>query len=85
MREIETWPSPLVSEWLAFSLLEPMPDSNWQFGMLASVMVNLWSKTRAKPSDFIPVPRERPSGKEMQAKFQAFAAMVNSRNSHIKE
>jgi hypothetical protein len=43
-----------ITEWMAYNQLDPIPDSNWQTGLLASVMVNLWSKTKAKPEDFIP-------------------------------
>ena len=54
VREIEAWPSPLISEWLAYDQLDPIPDPNWLAGMQAATMVNLWSKSRSKPDDFIP-------------------------------
>jgi hypothetical protein len=55
VRELEhSIDSTEISEWLAYNQLDPLPDSNWQTGLLASTMVNLWSKTRTKPEDFIP-------------------------------
>lgn len=45
-----------LSEWLAYDQLEPLPDAHWDSGMMASTVVNMFSKTnrRYKPTDFMP-------------------------------
>ena len=65
-----------VSEWMAYNLLDPIPDSNWQTGLLASLMVNLWSKTRSKPEDFIPRAKKarRQTVEEMYASMRGACA-----------
>lgn len=82
MRELEAWPSPLISEWMAYHMIEPLPDANWHTGLLASMMANLWSKgAKTKPEDFIPrvAPRRR-SPEELLAKFRVVAATINALN-----
>jgi hypothetical protein len=55
VRELEaSIDSSELTEWMAYNQIEPIPDSNWHTGLLASVMCNLWSKSRSKPDDFIP-------------------------------
>ncbi len=73
-----------LSEWLAYHQLEPIPDPNWHTGLIASLMVNLWSKSKTRPEDFIPRARRlksRPvqTPAEQLARFQALAAAHNAR------
>jgi hypothetical protein len=76
VREIELWPSRLISEWMAYSQIDPIPDSNWQTGLIASTMCNLWSKSKTKPEDFIPRIRvtQRQSSETHLALFKGIAA-----------
>ena len=84
VREIESWPSPLVSEWMAYDQIEPIPDSWYQTGIIASMMVNLWSKTRSRPEDFVPrVRRTRWQSPEQQlAIFRGIAAAQAARQAN---
>jgi hypothetical protein len=70
-----------LSEWLAYCQIDPLPDSHWQTGLLASTMTNLWSKSRTSPEDFIPRPRtrRRRSGAELLARFRGIADAANAR------
>ncbi len=54
VREVLGWPSPLISEWLAYDQLDPLPDSWYQTGILASITANAWGKSKHRPEDFIP-------------------------------
>jgi len=70
VREVLDWPSSLISEWLAYDQVEPLPDSWWQMGMLASIMCQAWGGKKAQPNDFIPrvkTARKRQSIAEQQA------------------
>jgi len=47
-----------LTEWMAYALLEPLPDPWQQSGILCALLANLWSsKGRFRPEDFIPRPR----------------------------
>jgi len=75
IREIEAWPSPLISEWMAYDQIEPIPDSWYQAGIIASTMVNLWSKSKMAPTEFIPRVRTRRQSVEEQLMiFRGIAA-----------
>jgi hypothetical protein len=43
-----------LSEWLAYFKIEPLPDPFWIGGLQCSTLVNLWSKSRTTPEDFMP-------------------------------
>lgn len=45
-----------LSEWQAFSSLEPIGDrrGDLQAAIIAAAMVNLWSKKKAPPDQFMP-------------------------------
>lgn len=43
-----------LSEWMAFDRIYPLPDPYRVGGILASTMVNLWSKEKVSEEDFIP-------------------------------
>lgn len=43
-----------LSEWMAFDRIQPLPNLYWIGGMLASTLVNLWSKDKVSAEDFIP-------------------------------
>ena len=65
-----------LSEWMAYDLIEPLPDTWLQTGIATSMMCNLWSKTRSKPEDFIPRARRcrRQSVEDQLTIFQGIAA-----------
>lgn len=48
--------SRLLSEWMAYFDIFPMPDPWLQTGQLASTMANLWSsrRKRFRPEEFMP-------------------------------
>lgn len=62
-----------ASELIAFLRTHPLPDHWWMFGNIATLMVNLWSKTKTKPEDWIPVARRRQTAKEMKGKLDLIA------------
>lgn len=70
-----------LTEWMAYNQLEPLPDPWYQTGLTTSMMVNLWSKTRSRPEDFIPAPRRRrrQTVEEQLAIFQGIGAVQNAR------
>jgi hypothetical protein len=72
-----------LSEWMAYNLIEPLPDPWYQNGQLCALMANLWSsKGRLKPDDFIPRARgdrRRQSPAEQLAIFRAIAGAHNAR------
>ncbi len=70
-----------LTEWMAYNQLEPLPDPWLQTGISTSMMVNLWSKTRCKPEDFIPRARRsrRQSVEDQLAIFRGIAARQDAR------
>jgi len=48
-----------LSEWMAYSRIEPLPDPWLQTGVLASVTFNSWHKRPRAPQDFVPGRRTR--------------------------
>ena len=43
-----------VSEWIAYSRLEPFGEEHYLFGMLCSVIVNILTGKKYKAEDFMP-------------------------------
>ncbi len=83
MRELESSiDSREFSEWMAYHLIEPIPDSNYHAALTCSTMVNLWSKTRARPEDFMPGERRtrRQTTEEHLAIFRGIAALQAARD-----
>jgi hypothetical protein len=59
-----------LSEWLAYSQLDPLPDPQRQTALLATLLVNLWSKQRVRLEDFLPrVPTGRRQSSEEHLRF----------------
>jgi hypothetical protein len=74
-----------VSEWMAYNQLDPLPDQAWQTGLICSTMVNLWSKGKTKPDDFIPRVRQtrRQSPQEQFAIMQGLASIQQARQPKV--
>jgi hypothetical protein len=67
-----------LSEWLAFDRIEPLPDSYWQAGMVASVVARANGAKSCTPQDFMPARRRRPKSVEENraAALAAFAPFL---------
>lgn len=85
-RLLEELDSAELMEWLAYDSVEPLPDSYWQAGMLASVLAQIHSASgkKYKPQDFMPsqeaaAERRRAAEAASLARMQAFAARQNAK------
>ncbi len=85
VREIFEWPSSLISEWLAYDQLDPIPDSNWQTGLLASIMANAWGSKKTRPEDWIPrvKTRRRQSMAEQRSILLGAAIAAEARKGRV--
>jgi hypothetical protein len=66
-------------EWIEYYKQEPFGDDWAQTALLAAVLVNLWSKKKVKPDQFIPrVAKVRQTLEQMREAFEHFVAVHNS-------
>ena len=60
VREIEQWPSDLLSEWLAYDSLDKIPDPYWIGGQICQVIAACFAGKKTEVSDWIPRVRPAP-------------------------
>ncbi len=83
MREIEAYPSTLLSEWMAYHSLYKLPDPYWIGAQVCQVMATVMGtgKKRFKVEDFIP--RARPvrimSGDDGKRMMETVVAMQQAK------
>lgn len=65
--------------WLAVDRINPLPDSYWQAGVVASTMANCHAKKNYKPQDFMPRVKRRQTAKEIKAILQNKAKELASK------
>lgn len=67
-------------EWQELYRIEPWGDDWMQAGVIAATSVNLWSKKKVKPEQFIPKEKStrRKTPQQMEAEMQHFARMHNA-------
>lgn len=70
------------AEWLALYRLEGFGEhrDDWRFGMLASVMANLFSKGRFKPEDFMPKIKRRREAPNYAHMLNVMSLFANAQN-----
>ena len=75
-----------LSEWMAFDVVEGIPDPHFGPAMITSAVVNVHGG-KSKPSDFYPVKPLQPkqSTEEMRARFDAFVSAGKARAEARKE
>jgi len=81
VRQVLSWPSTLISEWMAYDQLDVIPDPNWQFGLIASILANSWGRCKSKPEDWIPrarKSRKRQSEQDQLGKIWAAGMMAEA-------
>lgn len=65
-------------EWQEYYKQEPFGDDWMQAAIIAATQVNLWSKRKVKPEQFIPRSRVRHDPKALEAKLMHYAACHNA-------
>lgn len=63
--------------WMAVDRIQPLPDSYWQAGLIASTIANCHSKKRYKVQDFMP--STRPNWQVHKEQFRLWAVQHNKR------
>ena len=75
-------PLRILREWHAYYAAEPWSEerADWRSAMIASVMVNLWSKKRARIEDYMPqfgkASRRQPTPQELLRKLKTMNKML---------
>lgn len=69
------------TEWMELDKQEPFGDEWEMAAMVAAANVNLWSKRKVKPEQFIPRQKiaQRRDPRELESQMQQFAQMHNAR------
>lgn len=80
---LDAYDSVEISEQIAFSQDHPFPDIYWCAAMLATVVWNLWSKSKRKLESFLPAKPEKP--KQSMSAMKAIMDVVTSRSQRIKK
>lgn len=65
-------------EWQEYYRIEPFGDDWDQAATIAATTVNLWSKKKVKPSQFIPSTKPKRDAAQVEADMMRFARMHNA-------
>lgn len=71
---LESIPSRLLSEWMAYERISPFPDPTYNTALLCSVVANV-NGAKTKPRDFMPdQPKPAVDSMTLKAKMLAYSA-----------
>jgi hypothetical protein len=79
VHEVESWPATELDEWRVFLAVWPLwVPSYFIAGQVCAVLVNLWSKRKYTPEDFVPGRPQETTPEEELAKFEQVVRMKES-------